>query len=121
MMPKTPLRLFARPADRVRRCLRLRVELLEDRTAPAIVWVNRLTATDTFTPAERAVIDQAIAIWNADIANFNNGTNTFELTATGGRNSGLDLGMVPGGGKILGQAGPDGVFPGQNPTSGRLM
>jgi hypothetical protein len=119
MLLENRLRWFVSPRQSGPRRTRLRVELLEDRTVPAIVWVNRLTATDTFTPQERAVIDQAIAIWNGDIADFNNGNNTLNLTVTGGRNSGLNLGTNASGGKILGQAGPS-FFPGQNPSSGTM-
>jgi hypothetical protein len=72
--------------------LRLRVEVLEDRTVPTIVWTNRLTATDTFTPAERAVVDQAITIWNGIVTNLHNGSNVLRVTITGGSQSGLDLG-----------------------------
>jgi Ca2+-binding RTX toxin-like protein len=63
---------------------------------PAITWVNRLTATDTFTAAERVVVDQALRYWDSLIADFDNvSTNaphTFHVTLTGGSTSGLDLG-----------------------------
>jgi hypothetical protein len=71
---------------------RLGLEVLEDRTVPTIVWVNRLTATDTFTPAERAVVDQAITIWNGIVTNLHNGTNRLNVTITGGSQSGVNLG-----------------------------
>jgi len=40
------------------------LDVLEDRTAPSITWVNRGTPTDTFTAAERRVVDAAIGVWN---------------------------------------------------------
>jgi hypothetical protein len=81
MTPRTPRRPF-RPL----------VELLDCRDVPAIVWANRLTPTDTFTPAERAVVDQAVAIWNGLIPDLNNGTNVFQVNISGGVNGGIDLG-----------------------------
>src|SRR5262249_5897153 len=71
----------------------LALELLEDRTVPSnIVWVNRLTATDTFTPAERAVVDKAVAVWSNLIVDLHTLNDTLNLTILGGANSKLDLG-----------------------------
>ena len=84
-----PSRLPARKASRPS----LVLVALEDRTLPSnIVWVNRLTATDTFTPTERADVDQAIAVWSNLIVNLNTASNTLDLTILGGSNSGLNLG-----------------------------
>jgi Ca2+-binding RTX toxin-like protein len=75
---------------------RPRLELLEDRTLPAITWSNRLTATDTFTSAERAVVDQALRHWDSLLVDFDNdpsnAPHTVNVTITGGSTSGLDLG-----------------------------
>lgn len=80
-------------------------ETLEDRRLLSIVWVNRGT-TDNFTAAfagneaaARAVVDQAIADWNAIILNFNHagGGNTYNLT----------LGAMELGGTLRANGGPD--------------
>jgi Ca2+-binding RTX toxin-like protein len=81
---------------------RPRLESLEDRLVLASInWVNRLTASDTFTAAERAVVDQAIRTWENIIRDFDNdagnGTGSFDVTITGGSTSGLDLGDTTAG------------------------
>lgn len=75
------------------------IESLEDRTVPStIVWVNRLGASDKFTPRERLVVDQAIRIWENLIPDFNGvypaqfDANVLPVRIIGGSRSGLDLG-----------------------------
>ena len=75
------------------------LESLEDRTVPSnIVWTNRLTASDKFTPRERVVVDHAIRIWENLITDFNSvypalvGANVLPIRIVGGIRSGLDLG-----------------------------
>jgi hypothetical protein len=82
-----------------RRGFRPAFEALEDRTVPSnIVWTNRLTASDRFTPRERLVIDHAIQTWENLIPDFNSvypaqvGSNTLLVRIIGGSRSGLDLG-----------------------------
>ena len=59
-------------AARPRRAFRPALESLEDRTVPSnIIWTNRLTASDKFTPRERVVMDHAIRIWENLIPDFN--------------------------------------------------
>lgn len=107
MTPRTCLQYLSRllsrrsgPRQR-RRSVDLNVEALEERALLAITWVNRLAASDTFTAAERAVVDQAVSFWNRIILDFdsdaNNAAHTFNVTITGGSSSGINLG-----GNILG-------------------
>src|SRR5438552_7433287 len=93
-------RTAARRASPLRRAS-FRLEALEDRLVPApIVWTNRLTATDTLTAAERAVVDAAIRTWQDIIVDFdsnpNNGVGSFNVSISGGSTSGLDLGGSTG-------------------------
>ena len=93
-------RTAARRASPLRR-VSFRLEALEDRLVPApIVWTNRLTATDTLTAAERAVVDAAIRTWQDIIVDFdsnpNNGVGSFNVSISGGSTSGLDLGGSTG-------------------------
>jgi hypothetical protein len=74
-------------------------EPLEERAVPAnIVWTNRLAKSDTFTAAERRVIDWGIRIWEKKIVDFNFGwpahtaRNEVRIKFRGGANSGIDLG-----------------------------
>lgn len=70
----------------------LRCEPLEPRALlTALVWVNRLTASDTLTVAERAVVDQAIAWWNTLVIDRPQ-QGPLSLTVLGGSASGLNLG-----------------------------
>ncbi len=67
-------------------------ERLEGRVVLSqIVWTNRMAAGDVFTPAERAVIDRAIATWEGILVDLNNPANTFPVQFSGGINSGLEL------------------------------
>jgi hypothetical protein len=75
------------------------LEALEERALPSdIVWTNRLSPSDKFTPRERAVIDHAIVVWERVIKDFNGvmpaeaNSNTFKVHITGGIRSGLNLG-----------------------------
>ncbi|RUL85270.1 FG-GAP repeat protein [Tautonia sociabilis] len=61
-----------------------------------IEWVNRGTATDHFSAAERAVIDQAIDLWEGLILDNNRPDNTLRVTFEGGSFSGLDMGDTLG-------------------------
>jgi hypothetical protein len=83
----THLVAHLRPSSRARPahpCL----EPLEDRTAPAIIWANRGSATDPYTPAERVVVDQAIRNWEDRLViDFD-----LPITFLGGPSSGVDLG-----------------------------
>lgn len=83
--PLSLLRFFlARAANQLaepiepkpRRGSRLALEVLPDRTTPAILWANR--GSDGFdaayganAAAARTVVDQAIADWSAAVPNFN--------------------------------------------------
>jgi hypothetical protein len=74
-------------------------EPLEERAVPAnIVWTNRLTKSDTFSAAERRVIDWGIRVWEKKIVDFNFGWpastvhNEVRIKFRGGANSGIDLG-----------------------------
>lgn len=77
-----------KPKSTARRTYPLRVEPLEDRVLLTVTWGNRLTPTDTFTVAERAVIDQAISLWNQILP----GGIAFNLTVEGGSTSSVELG-----------------------------
>lgn len=86
-------------AHRARVGFRPTLESLEDRTVPSnIIWTNRLTATDKFTPRERVVVDHAIRIWEDLIPDFNSvypaqvDSNVLLIRIVGGSRSGLDLG-----------------------------
>src|SRR5262245_8224988 len=86
-----------------------RLEALEDRLAPAAInWVNRLSATDTFTTQERAVVDQAIDAWSRIILDFDgdpfNAPRTFNVTISGGSTSGLNLVNSSGSATVAGLA-----------------
>ena len=61
-----------------------------------IDWVNRGGATDRFSPAERAAIDRAIAVWEDLIVDNNRPDNTLRVTFLGGSSSGLDMGDTLG-------------------------
>ncbi|QDV38885.1 hypothetical protein [Tautonia plasticadhaerens] len=61
-----------------------------------IDWVNRGTATDRFSPAERAAIDRAIAVWEGLVVDNNRPDNTLSVTFLGGSASGLDMGDTLG-------------------------
>ncbi|WP_169977665.1 hypothetical protein [Tautonia rosea] len=61
-----------------------------------IDWVNRGTATDRFSAAERQVIDRAIAIWEALILDIQRPDNTMRITFQGGAFSTLDMGDTLG-------------------------
>jgi hypothetical protein len=80
--------------------VRLRVESLEDRTAPSIVFANRGQPSDTFTPAEHALIDRAIQLWDERLARpptvqVGNQVlpipQTLNVTFLGGSNSDVEL------------------------------
>ncbi len=87
----------ATPPSPCRRRVRLAVEPLENRLTPtAIVWSNRGTATDTFTPAERVVVDQAVAYWEQLTIDIGLPAPRLDVTITGGTNSGLHLGGASG-------------------------
>lgn len=93
---------------------RPRVEVLEERAMPtAIVWANRLGAGDTFTPAERAVVDRAIQLWHDRIAVLNNDQGGITVNVTGGSTSSVHLGG------LLGQAGSETNAAGM-PVSGMI-
>jgi hypothetical protein len=85
-----------------RRGRRLGLESLEARNLLAIVWENRLNMDpndsvpdDTFTAAERAVIDAAINAWENVVVDFDsdpfNAPLPFSVTITGGRDIGSSL------------------------------
>ncbi|WP_152052498.1 FG-GAP-like repeat-containing protein [Tautonia marina] len=61
-----------------------------------IDWVNRGTATDQFSAAERRVIDRAIEIWEGVILDINRPDNTMRIRFQGGAFSGLDMGDTLG-------------------------
>lgn len=88
--------LFTKPSQKARNRLaatrRLRCERLEGRTLlAAVVWTNRLTASDTLTAAERAVVDEAIAWWNVLVIDRPQ-QGPLSLTVLGGNSSGMNLG-----------------------------
>ncbi len=69
----------------------LRCEPLESRMLlAAVVWTNRLTASDTLTVAERAVVERAVAWWNVLVIDRPQGP--LSLTVLGGGASGMNLG-----------------------------
>lgn len=90
--PQTGRRTIrARQGDRSRSRW-LRCEALEPRALlAALVWTNRLTASDTLTAAERAVVDQALAWWNTLVIERPQ-VGPLALTILGGAASGMDLG-----------------------------
>jgi hypothetical protein len=61
-----------------------------------IDWVNRGTASDQFSAAERRVIDRAIEIWEGLILDVGRPDNTIRITFQGGAFSGLDMGATLG-------------------------
>ena len=69
---------------------------LPSRSPFQIDWVNRGSATDRFSAAERAVIDRAIAIWESLIVDNNRPDNTLRVTFEGGAASKLDMGGTLG-------------------------
>ena len=88
-------------------------ETLEDRTVPStIVWTNRLKPSDTFTPRERQVVDQALRIWENLIPDFNgvyparHSENVLPVRIVGGIRSGLNLGGTTVGLTQLGRGLP---------------
>ena len=58
--------------------------------------MNRGTASDQFSPLERAAIDQAITLWEGLILNNNRSDNTLRVTFEGGAFSTLDMGDTLG-------------------------
>src|SRR5947209_5467278 len=65
---------------------RPRLETLEDRTVPSIVWTNRGQASDRFDEVfgsqagvARGVVDAAITSWDRVITNFNTATNRIDV------------------------------------------
>ncbi len=90
-------------------------EALEDRLVPShIDWVNRLTPTDTFTAAERAVVDQALDCWRNTILDLDATPSpffpkTFQVFITGGSTSGVNLGGTVSGLAGLYQADFEGI------------
>ncbi len=58
---------------------------------PSLIWLNRGTGDDTFSDAEKAVVDRAIEIWDDVIVDLHNGSNTFFVNITGGEDGGIDL------------------------------
>jgi hypothetical protein len=86
-------RLFSsRQRNRVsspsRKPISLQLEVLEERAVPSIIWDNRGSATDQFTPAERLIVDRAIQLWDARIdLGFD-----LPISFLGGPNSEVNLG-----------------------------
>lgn len=76
-----------RPVERSLRCERLESRML----LAAVVWTNRLAASDTLTAAERAVVDQALAWWNVLVVDRLQ-QGPLSLTVLGGGASGMNLG-----------------------------
>ncbi|MEW4566987.1 FG-GAP-like repeat-containing protein [Tautonia sp. JC769] len=61
-----------------------------------IDWVDRGTASDQFSAAERRVIDRAIEIWEGLILDIGRPDNTIRVRFQGGAFSGLDMGGTLG-------------------------